>query len=333
MKELSAILRQLQQHPATPHALATLVTVEGSSYRRAGARLLINPENSALGSISGGCLEDDIRERARLVLANGTPQTVIYNTTAENDLVWGVGLGCQGVVRVFIERLPAFPAWAKTLQRNFASRTETHLSVIWECTEPALLGTHEAAAVAAHLPEKTAVFHDRVPPPIRLLVFGAGDDAQPLVRLAHELGWRVHVFDSRPAYANTARFPLADEVTVALPEAAASISVDDLTFAVIMTHRYRDDLPLMRALLPQNLPYLGLLGPKKRASRILDELAQSGFTLTPEMNARLHAPVGLDLGGNTPETVALSMLAEMQAVLAARDARPLRERAGPIHAR
>jgi xanthine dehydrogenase accessory factor len=331
MKELSAILRQLQQDPTTPHALATLVTVEGSSYRRAGARLLINAENSALGSISGGCLEDDIRERARLVLANGTSQTVIYDTTAENDLVWGVGLGCQGVVRVFIERLPAFPVWAKTLQRNFASRSETHLSVIWESTDPASLGTHESAVVG-RLPEKTAAFHDRVPPPIRLLVFGAGDDAQPLVRMAHELGWYVQVFDARPAYANPARFPFADEVTVALPESAASIPVDDLTIAVIMTHRYRDDLPLVRTLLPQNLPYLGLLGPKKRTGRILDELEQSGLTITAEMNARLHAPVGLDLGGNTPETVALSMLAEMQAVLAARDARPLRERTRPIHA-
>jgi len=332
MKELQAILRQLEQEPRTPHALATLVSVEGSSYRRVGARLLVNGAGVSLGSISGGCLEEDVRERARVALAEGTAQTVIYDTTEENDLVWGVGLGCQGVVRVLVERLDGQPAWARTLQRNLAARKETRLSVVWEAADRAGLGTYETAETEGRLPAKAKVFEDWVRPPPRLLIFGAGEDARPLTRMAKELGWQVEVRDARPAYATAERFPAADVVALAAAESAAGGAVDAGTVAVIMTHRYRDDVALAAALLPRELAYVGLLGPKKRAQRILSELAAGGLVLTEEMRGRLRAPVGLDIGGDTPEAVALAVLAEVQAALAGRDGRPLRERMQPIHA-
>jgi xanthine/CO dehydrogenase XdhC/CoxF family maturation factor len=194
-----------------------------------------------------------------------------------------------------------------------------------------LLGTHEAETLAGKPSVNVSAFQDRVAPPVRLLVFGAGHDAQPLAQLAKELGWHVNVFDPRPALATAARFPTADAVTIAPPEAAASIPLDAWTLAVVMTHRYAFDVPLIQALLPRPLPYLGLLGPKKRTEKILADLIAAGLTITDEMRARLHGPVGLDLGGDTPESVALAVLAEIQSTLAGRDARPLRERTGPIH--
>jgi xanthine/CO dehydrogenase XdhC/CoxF family maturation factor len=332
MKELPEIVRELQENAEQAHALATLVSVEGSSYRRVGARVLVNEKGVVMGTISGGCLEEDVRERARAVLRSGEPQLVVYDTTEENDLVWGVGLGCKGVVRVLLERLSSRPEWARTVQRNFTLRKESRLSVVWDVEERLWLGTYDTEKMAGRIPAAARVFEECVAPPVRLLVFGAGDDAQPLVKMAKELGWRVEVYDARAVFATAERFPTADEVKVARPEDAAEVAIDAWTVAVVMTHRYRDDGPLMRALLPRELPYLGLLGPRIRTERILDELAARGLAITEEMRGRLHAPVGLDLGGDTPEAVALAALAEMQAVLAGRDGRPLRERNRPIHA-
>jgi xanthine/CO dehydrogenase XdhC/CoxF family maturation factor len=331
MNEILTILDQLERAPEAPRALATLVSVEGSSYRRVGARLLVNAEGAGLGSISGGCLESDVIERARTVLAGGMAQLAVYNTTDENDLVWGTGTGCDGVVRILIERLPARAAWTQTLRRNLTARKTTRLGVVWQCADAKLLGTHDLGDIAGRLPAESVVLEDEVAPPARLLIFGAGDDTRPLVQLARTVGWAVQVFDSRAAFATAARFPEADQVTAARPEDAGSVPLDATTVAVIMTHRYRDDAELLRVLLPRELPYLGLLGPKKRAEKILAELTANGFMLTAAMRTRLRGPVGLDLGGDTPEAVALAVLAEIQTVFTGRDARPLRERTGPIH--
>jgi xanthine/CO dehydrogenase XdhC/CoxF family maturation factor len=291
-------------------------------------------------------LEEDVLIRARRVLATGTAETVVYDTTSENDLVWGVGLGCHGVVRVVIESLPARPAWAVTLAENFTARRPTLLAVTHTAPDATQLGTRlatpaapaRAAAPTPAQPEPaavspdTAIFLNHLAPPPALAIFGAGDDAQPLARLAYELGWHITVADSRAAFATPARFPTANALLVA----PASELVDRLAPApdaltVVMTHHYIHDVPLLRALLGRPLAYLGLLGPKKRAERILADLARDGRTITPAMRDRLHAPVGLDLGADSPEQVALAIVAEMQATLTRRDARPLRERTRPIH--
>ena len=165
-----------------------------------------------------------------------------------------------------------------------------------------------------------------------LVIFGAGPDVPPLVRLAKDLGWQVTVADPRPAGATPGRFPEADGVLALRPEEVpADLALDADTLVVVMTHRYRHDVPLLRALLPLPLAYLGLLGPRQRAEKILSDLVAEGFEVTPEMRARLHAPVGLDLGAEGPEEVALAILAEMTAVRAGRDGRPLRDREKPIH--
>jgi xanthine/CO dehydrogenase XdhC/CoxF family maturation factor len=311
--------------------LATLVSAEGSSYRRAGARLLLTADGGRLGSISGGCLEEDVLARARVVAQTGRADLVVYDTTSENDLVWGVGLGCHGIVRVLIEQLPPRPDWAAPLAANLAGQRPTDLAIVWSSPDPGLLGTRLAGGLPP-LPAGAGVFRQRIEPPPALFVFGAGDDAQPLVRAAKEFGWRVTVADPRPAFATLERFPQADARVVAgADELVARTSPRAGALAVVMTHHYVHDVPLLRALLPRPLAYLGLLGPRKRAEKILADLAAGGLAVTPAQRERLHAPVGLDLGAETPEEVALSMLAEMHAVLGGRDGRPLRHRPGPIH--
>ena len=325
-KEIQAILATLAQHPDQGTVLATLVKVEGSSYRRPGARLLLLADGSRVGSISGGCLEDDVVAHARQTLATGRSETIVYDTTMENDLVWGTGLGCHGIVRVFIEKLPAAPLWAGTLRGNFAAGRNTRLEIAFDGTSG---GTRLASATAV---AGAGIFLEIVPPPTRLTIFGAGDDARPLVRFAKELGWHVSVADSRPAYVTAARFPEADDLALFREnDLAAATALDRRALAVVMTHRYKDDLPLLRALLPRPLAYLGLLGPKKRAARILETIVAEGLVITEDMRANLHAPVGLDLGATTPESVALAILAEMQARLSQRDPIHLRDRTQPIH--
>lgn len=332
MKELQAILQHLTTPDAKPGVLATLVTVEGSSYRRPGARLLVTAEGQRIGSISGGCLEEDVLARARAVAVSGKPELVVYDTSSENDLVWGVGLGCHGVVQVLLEKLSVRPDWVKTLSANLAARRATDVEVVWrDAGAKSPLGTRLAPS-SAPTASPSGVFRQTLEPPVSLVVFGAGDDAQPLVGFAKQLGWHVTVADPRPAFATAARFPQADALVVGpAAELVARIDPGPAALTVVMTHHYVHDVPLLRALLARPLAYLGLLGPKKRADKIAGDLAAEGFPLTPEMRARLHAPVGLDLGAETSGEVALAIMAEMQAALGRRDARPLRERKGSIH--
>lgn len=333
MPELGAILHLLRSRPDTPAALATLVGVEGSSYRRPGARLILLPDGTRTGSVSGGCLESDLIERAVRVLATGRPEPIVYDTTEENDLVWGTGTGCGGRVRVLLEPVPApRPPWIAALEADRTALRPTQLAVVHDGPPGTKLGTCLAAEILPGT-DPRMVFKDQVPAPTRLVVLGAGDDAQPVVALAVQLGWHVTVVDSRSAYATAARFPAANAIVVApAAETATRVPLGPATHAVIMTHRYREDAALLRTLLPLPLAYLGVLGPRHRTQRLLEEINRTGFPVGPEWRQRLHAPVGLDLGGTTPETVALSIIAEIQARLAGRGGGLLRDRPGPIHA-
>jgi xanthine dehydrogenase accessory factor len=359
MKELETILRILRT-TTTRGVLATLVKVEGSSYRKVGARLLSLGDSHRVGSISGGCLEEDLLLRARRVLASGNPEVVVYDTTDENDLVWGVGLGCHGIVRVVLEPIQGVPsAWQTVLaawgrregavagisfggKEGSSASTGTQFSLAQGAEPTPDVPEEVISAARSALAERRSRYIttgadnlswllEYLPPSTCLAIFGAGDDARPLCRMAKELGWRVVIVDPRSAFATPERFPEADQVTVAAPDDLSQVAFDDWTVGVVMTHHYRFDMPLLRTLLPRRLKYLGLLGPKKRAERILADLRQGGADFDAEMLSRLHAPVGLDLGGGTPEEVALAIIAEIQSVLNQRDARALRERTRPIH--
>lgn len=332
MPEIDRILAALAGAPGQPAALATLVAVRGSSYRRPGARLLLLGNEVRVGSISGGCLEDDLILRAQRVLAGGGTEIATYDTTRENDIVWGVGLGCQGVVRILIEVIASErPGWVAALAANRAAGVSARLSVIHGAAAETMRGTRLTADLRDDLPA-TEVFHELIPPRPALLVLGAGDDAQPMVRLAREAGWRITVADSRAAFATAGRFPEADAVIAApAEELAARTELGAASHVVVMTHRYAEDLKLLRILLARKPAYLGILGPRKRTARLLAELAADGFVPDPETLGNLHAPVGLDLGSTTPETIALSIVAELQCVLTRRAPIHLRDRTAPIH--
>jgi xanthine/CO dehydrogenase XdhC/CoxF family maturation factor len=369
MKELEKIVYEALRARASGKAaaLATVVSIEGSGYRLPGARMLIVGGKWVAGSISGGCLEDDVVLRARDAIAKNEPGIAVYDTTHDDDIVFGVGLGCKGIVTLLVEPLKEggrvdFIAFAKTCLEARRSalaatvvRTEGSVGasagmrvVISDegrhsDIPDAALATQIANALEA-LDKGTAlvtmrtadgsalVFLERIEPAIPLVVFGAGHDAMPVVRLAKELGWHVTLVDHRPAYGNRERFPEADVIVLGSPtEAAAKLTLDADTVAVVMTHNYLRDMEWLKTLLPSPARYVGLLGPRKRTDSLLADLKEKGFEPSAQQLARLYAPVGLDIGSEGPAEVAMSILSEIQAVLTGHAGGHLRARKQPIH--
>jgi xanthine/CO dehydrogenase XdhC/CoxF family maturation factor len=372
MNELRAILEAIEESRRTgkPAILATVVQVEGSAYRRPGARMLMTEAGWRAGSVSGGCLESDLLERAWELTASGQAALVTYDTTDENDDVLGVGVGCRGVVRILLERLAPgrqpdpmgfledclrrrqAGALVTIFSRDGAVRTavgarllvhadgrvtgdiqDAELAALAEQDARSALESGRPAAKVYPLRAGTAAaFIEAVRPPIPLVIFGAGQDATPMVRLAKELGWHVTVVDARAAFATRERFALADEVVACAPEAIRQrIRLEAETVALVMTHSYLQDQRLLGVLLPSPVRYLGILGPKSRTRRLLSDLTAQGAAWTDEEMARVYAPVGLDIGADGPEEIALAVLAEIRAVLAGRAGGSLRQRAGTIH--
>lgn len=314
-----------------PMALATIVSTRGSTYRRAGARLLIPAEGEPIGNISGGCLEGDVARIGREVIAAGAPRLVEFDMTADDDAVWGYGLGCNGAIELFVEPT------AGALSSVAALRSAAGSCLVTVLTGPDAgshrLQTDGAAATALRggtpRVEEAAgerIFYEPILPPLRLLVCGAGHDAIPLVRQAAELGWRVVVVDVRRALLTTERFGQAAEFARPDPVAAAdALAPDNRTAAILMSHNYLRDIGYLRSFLGAPLAYLGVLGPRGRTEQMLREIGQ------PDAIARLHAPAGLDIGAEGPEEVAHAIIAEILAVTRDRGGGPLRDRLGPIH--
>ena len=323
-KELQGIIhaRERARERCQPAALVTVFKTAGSTYRRPGARMLVLPTpgepaagfvgTDGLGSISGGCLEDDARERALEALATGQAVSVVYDTTAEADILFGSGVGCQGVVHVLVQPLPPDTAAdplshladalrarrAGTMATVCASTALEGISpgqFLWlsedgqtagTLTDPALATALDADARAVlrrgrsvlrvyPLPggAQVEVFIDAVQPPRSLLICGAGQDAAPLARLGKELGWRVRVVDGRRAYATRARFPDVDELTVCPPrEFSSRLSVEPGEAVVLMTHNYLHDKEFLEAALASAAGYIGILGPRRRTDRLLAEM-------------------------------------------------------------
>jgi len=331
MSEIYSIVKYLASLTESQTAvLCTLVSVQGSSYRRPGARLLIINGSLRIGSISGGCLEEDLIVHSKRVVQSGLPEVVIYDTTEENDIVWGVGLGCNGVVHILLERINPEAAWIKDLDGKLRHGKSGELVCIYRASDKSLLGTTIRDNLAPDLILNAYI--QVISPPQELVIFGAGDDAVSLYNLAHELGWEVTIADQRPALATQGRFPLAKSIVVASShELVSKLSIKSGSVCVIMSHHYVHDLPVLKGLLASSCSYIGLLGPKKRAEKLLSDVRSEGLMITQPMLDRLYAPVGLNLGGDTPQTVALCIVAEIQAFLTKCDAKPLKYRNEPIH--
>lgn len=271
-------------------------------------------------------MESDLIAHGRSLLASKrSTDLVTYDTTSENDLLWGVGTGCHGVVKILLEVIDGVVSWPNLIVKTGLSRQVSYLETIWTEPDASKCGTRALTALGDAAPN---AFVTTVAPPWHLVIFGAGDDAQPLVSLAATLGWDLSVIDPRQAMAQPSRFPAAQQVQCLPAETAATqLTWDDRTAAVIMTHHYRYDLPLLRTLVPLHLPFLGLLGPRERGSRLMRDAGLGDVT----PGQLLRNPVGLDLGGDGAAAVALSIMAEIQATIHGRDARPLFQRATAIH--
>jgi xanthine/CO dehydrogenase XdhC/CoxF family maturation factor len=316
-------------------ALATVVAVRGSSYRRPGARLLVPEHGAPVGMISGGCLEEEAARLAREALALDAPVLVTVDHSAEGDELWGMGLGCRGVIDLLAEP----PSLAdETLDALGAARQgrATYLLTgldgerrVLSALEADALGERAAMAVAHGRPTVLGEsILDPILPPLHLVVCGAGPDAGPLVQGGVRLGWRVSVVDPRRTLLRAERFPGAALHLVEPAEAAASVDAGEWTAVVIMSHDYLRDAAFLRGFLGRGVPYLGVLGPRDRTDRLLDELTASPSTADL---AALHAPAGLDIGADGAEEVATAIIGEILAVLRGRAGGALREHPGPIH--
>ncbi len=328
MSELQEILGRIEELNAAGEsmALATIVSTTGSTYRHPGARMLIPAEGPWLGNVSGGCLEDDVARIGREVMRSGEPRIATFDLTADDDAVWGYGLGCNGSFEIFIEPTAGAVQTAELLRANPAGCLVTVL------TGPHA-GTHRFEADGSHDARPSVgeedgarVFHEPIQPPMRLIVCGAGHDAIPLVQQAADLGWRVTVADVRRALLTHDRFPDAADFCDADPERAAeALATDSRTAVMLMSHNYLRDAAYLRSLLDAEWAYLGVMGPRGRTEQMLGEIGQ------PEALERLHAPAGLDIGAETPDEVARAIVAEILAVTRGHPGGSLRDRRAPIH--
>jgi xanthine/CO dehydrogenase XdhC/CoxF family maturation factor len=323
-KELQDILGLLREQER-PLALATLLRVEGSSYRRPGSRLLTDGEQVLRGSLSGGCLEGEIIGRAKEVLTDGAPRRLRYDLRGDLDLVWGSGSGCEGVLDILVERLdPAAPVpWLTWLEDVLRDRRTLYLAT-------ALTDGHTRRRLLEGETVKPEETLEIILAPLFLWILGASDDSRPMVRLAKELGWSVGLLDHRPAFARAERFPSADQVLSGHPaQVLPGLDLDERCAVVLATHNYGKDLEALRCLSATRAGYLGLMGSRARSRKMQAELAGEGI----HCEERLHSPVGLDLGAEDPETIALAILAEIQASFQQRAGGSLRETRSSVSAR
>lgn len=365
-----------QSRPQVALALATLVQVDGSSYRQPGARLLVDAEGRVLaGAVSGGCLEGDVAARAAEVCATGRAARLMYDLRADLETIWGFGAACDGIAHLLLEPLPDWRWMAQaeairarrqggavvTILDAHGSGTTSLLldgdspTARWhQLTDDALLVSTAEVGPIAHTAMRTAtpmlhalsddamVFVEPLMAPIALHCVGAGRGAAAFARIAATLGWQVTILDHRPAMLEGLEVPEGvhlrqvrqlDAVQTALSE----LPHDARTAVALLSHIFEVDTAWLAATLPLPLGYVGVLGSRKRAAQLLESaesaLVASGVECTPRMRHKLHAPIGLDLGGESPASIALAAIAEIEAVMHARPAGFLRERQSPIHSR
>lgn len=298
--------------------LVTLVRVEGSSYRRPGARMLIGSDGSWAGSVSGGCLEAEVVRKAAW-LTRGGAVVERYSTLFDDTAEVPYGLGCGGTVDLLLEPAgtPEFAALVEAMEaslRGERRRVVTLLPQIGQVLRRQIFdetGNCVFRSAEGKADVSLVSFEEYLEPPQRLFVIGAGDDAQPVVQMAALLGWSVTVVDGRAQWARAERFPEAERVLVLT--AGASPAIAEADAVVIMTHGYEQDREWLAAVLPMGPRYLGLLGARHRSALLVAEAAARLGWSVDRVCERLFAPVGLDLGGDGAEAIALSVVAEVQA--------------------
>ncbi|MEO5893762.1 MAG: XdhC family protein [Ferruginibacter sp.] len=372
MKEIKAVIQAYDgiDTATTSAALATVVRVEGSSYRRTGARMLVLDNGMWVGGISGGCLEGDALKRARLAMAKSVSTLITYDTREDDAFQIGVGLGCNGVIDVLFTPLDfkdknnpveILKSCVEASRQTHVLITITGLQGEWpgiktgeviKYTGPQSIGTLKNEwlekkfmhAVTRQLAEgKSApqkflledgkvieTFIEILPPEINMVIMGYQYDVFPFSKLFKEIGWRVTIV-ANPQKLNTTITKIADEVIA--PANFTDLQVDDHTIIILMSHDYKTDKYNLPKALATAAPYIGILGPRDRSEKILRELTEEGILNSDEDLGRVFAPIGLDIGAVTPEEIALSLAAEVKAALSKRDGGFLRNRTSTIHER
>ena len=353
-------------------ALATLVHLNGSSYRRPGARMIVDEEGQLTGAISGGCLEGDALRKAVFCIHTQIPKLVVYDTSDEEDATIGIQLGCSGIIQVLFEPIdendPLNPI--ELLKKAIHKRQNTVLVTLYapQIKKGDTVGT-------SMLLEDSGEFHNNssfqfvpetlmqdiketltikkssfksynlndhpfnaflsfISPPISLVIVGAGNDAIPLQSIAETLGWEVTIVDGRHTYAKIERFSSACQIIVSKPEKVLQqIPIDEKTVFVLMTHNYNYDYAILKALLEKNIPYIGALGPKKKLDNMITDLKAENIFLNERQKNILYGPVGLELGAETPAEIALSITAEIMSVMHNKKGGSLRNLLTEIHPR
>ncbi|OCB75837.1 alanine dehydrogenase [Flavobacterium piscis] len=367
MKEISEILKAHSQAKATGKktALATVVKVEGSSYRQPGARMLVTEDGLLTGAISGGCLEGDALRKALLSIHQQQNKLITYNTSNEDDSEVGLQLGCNGIVHILFEyiddavennpiqllqqlefeRKDAVVATVFSLKRQAAQQgtllfyrenetpiyaNNTALNILEDVKQA--LNIKATVVRQLHDEQENEVLADYINPPVSLVIVGAGNDVQPLVKMTSLLGWEITICEGRATHATKKRFPEARNVFVVKPEQLLeNISIDAQTYFVLITHNYKYDLAVLKLLVQTNCNYIGILGPKTKLNRMLDDLNSEGIQLTEEKLTTIYGPVGLDLGAETAEEIALSIVAEIKAVMSGKQGVSLKYKTEKIH--
>lgn len=372
MKEFKTIIEAYAEVDFSKRkvALATVVQVKGSSYRSPGARMLMLDNGRWVGSISGGCLEGDALRKARQVIMNNTPRTVTYDTSNDDDNQLGIGLGCNGIIDILIEPIdPNQENNPITQLKSFVDYKNTGAyATVFESNHPHIpvgtkteynddglcLGGSEllnpwiekdlAAVAQKQKPSiktitiagyKAKVFLELIQPGIDLLIFGGGFDAKPVTELAHILGWNVRVTDECVAHLVPINFPKADQMQSCKREfVEKEIKIGPFTAVVLMSHNLKYDEEVLSQIIDSEAPYIGLLGPKKRADKLFDTLkSKYKIDVSSEQMDKIHAPIGLDIGAETPDEIAVSIISEIQAKFTNRSGGFIKYRTGPIHQR
>ncbi|GAB4004766.1 XdhC family protein [Spirosoma migulaei] len=367
MKEITRIVDVFEQIDFSQRkaALATVVWVEGSSYRRPGARMLITDDGRWEGAISGGCLEGDALRKARQVMLDGEPIVVTYDTMDDGANSFGVGLGCNGIIDVLIEPIdPISSQNPIALLKEFTQKRDVRsLATVLKSDEFTGLApgnrfmlteqTTESIPAWLHddmqgvfntgkpltrsysvLSGSAEIFIERIDPGIELVIFGAGYDVIPVAKLARELGWQVTVTDDCIAHLSPKRFPAATCVLYAGREVVIDqLTITNRTAAVLMSHNFNYDKAVLEKLLTTDVLYIGMLGPRKRFDKMQEEFKKDGLQFSNASLNRVHAPIGLDLGAETPDEIALSIMAEIKAFFTKGAGGFLKDKTGPIHER
>lgn len=353
-------------------ALATVVHLSGSSYRRPGARMLVSDIGLMTGAISGGCLEGDALRKAMLVIGQQQSKLVVYDTSDEDDASLGIQLGCAGIIHVLFEpilsenndnaitllkkavatRQPCVLVTLFLLDNKRAPQPGTCILIEQNGTISGTIPIDsisniiiaDAKMVMAKkqtlFTQYTAdnqlftAFIEYIEPPVHLVIIGAGNDAIPMMKIAECIGWDVSVVDGRNTHATIERFTSSCQIVVSKPEKVLEqIPIDDQTVFVMMTHNYQYDLAMLKALLPQMPKYIGMLGPKVKFEKMIQELRQEGMEVSPAMLQSVYGPTGLEIGAETAEEIALSIIAEIKAVLSGKTGGFLKHKTEVIHSR